>query len=172
MKRNSAKEIAFGGVTAGLAMVIMCFGGMIPVATYVCPLLCMLILFLVLMQCGDRIAWAWYGAVAILSVLAGPDKEAAGVFVALGYYPIVKPKLDKLKLSRVIKLLFFNAVITVLYLILIYVLGLEELLQETEEITAWMYAVLLVLGNLVFILTDQILGKFRLIYENKHGKKK
>ena len=45
----------------------------------------------VLKTCGVRIAWAWYGAVAILSLLLAPDKEAAAVFAFLGYYPIVTP---------------------------------------------------------------------------------
>ena len=36
---------------------------------------CCLILQLVRSVNGDRIGWAWYGAVAILSVLMAPDKE-------------------------------------------------------------------------------------------------
>ena len=83
---------------AALAIVIMCLGGLIPFATFVCPMLCCMITKLVLSMCGKRIAWAWYGAVAILSVLMAPDKEAAAVFVFLGYYPIVKPWMDKRKL--------------------------------------------------------------------------
>ena len=79
---------------AALAVVIMSLGTLIPVATFVCPVLCMLILQLVLKLCGSRIAWAWYGAVAILSLLMAPDKEAAAVFLFLGYYPVVKPRMD------------------------------------------------------------------------------
>ena len=83
MKRNSAQKIALGGLMAALAMVIMSLGGLIPFATFVCPMLCCMITKLVLSMCGKRIAWAWYGAVAILSVLMAPDKEAAAVFVFL-----------------------------------------------------------------------------------------
>ena len=91
-KRTPAGQIALGGILAALAVVLMNMGTLIPVATYVCPMLCMLLLQLVLKICGSRIAWAWYGAVAILSLLMAPDKEAAVVFLALGYYPILKPK--------------------------------------------------------------------------------
>ena len=83
MKNSSAKVIAFGGVFAAVAMVIMNLGGLIPGATYVCPMLCMLILSLVNRMCGRRIGWAWYGAVAILSLLLPPDKEASAVFTCL-----------------------------------------------------------------------------------------
>ena len=74
---------------AALAVVIMCMGGIIPMATYVCPMLCSLLLAVVLRLTGRRIAWAWYAAVSLLSLLLGPDKEAAAVFVFLGYYPII-----------------------------------------------------------------------------------
>ena len=86
MRRNSAKEIALGGMLAALAMVIMCLGGLVPASTYVCPMLCALVLQVVKKLCGDRIAWAWYGAVSILSILLGPDKEAAAVFLFFGSY--------------------------------------------------------------------------------------
>ena len=68
-KRTPASRIALGGVLAALAVVIMSMGTLIPVATYVCPVLCCMLLQFVLLSCGRRIAWAWYGAVAILSLL-------------------------------------------------------------------------------------------------------
>ena len=61
--RNSAHKIALGGVLAALAVVIMTMGGLIPIATYVCPMACCLILFIVFQLCGSRVAWAWYAAV-------------------------------------------------------------------------------------------------------------
>ena len=61
--------MALGGVMAALAVVIMSMGTLIPIATYSCPVLCALLLQLVLKTCGSRIAWAWYGAVTILSLL-------------------------------------------------------------------------------------------------------
>ena len=79
---------------AALALVIMNMVGLIPIATYICPSLCMVLLSVVLKLCGKRIGWAWYGAVAILSVLMAPDKEAAAIFAVLGYYPIIKPAFE------------------------------------------------------------------------------
>ena len=59
-----------------------------------CPMLCAMLLAVVLRLTGRRIAWAWYAAVAVLSLLLGPDKEAAAVFLFLGYSPIIKPWID------------------------------------------------------------------------------
>ena len=46
--RKNARNVALGGMMAALAIVIMCMGGLIPVATFVCPMLCMLLLVCVL----------------------------------------------------------------------------------------------------------------------------
>ena len=159
MRRNAAKEMALGGVLAALAIVIMCLGGMIPLATFVCPMFCCLMVKLVKKLCGDRIAWAWYGAVAILSALMGPDKEAAAVFVFLGYYPIIKPKMDKMPWKWLWKLLYFNAVILLLYTLLIHVFGLADVAQEYAELGFVMTLVTLFLGNVTFVMLDILLGR-------------
>lgn len=167
MRRNAAKEIALGGMLAALALVIMCLGGLIPASTYICPMLCAMILQLVRRICGDRIAWAWYGAVAILALLIGPDKEAASVFVFFGFYPIIKPKFDKSRLKWLWKLLYFNIMILLMYSLLIHIFGMAELAEEWQELGLVMTAVMLVLGNVTFLLLDRVLS--RNIWRRKHG---
>lgn len=159
MRRNAAKEIALGGMLAALAIVIMCLGGMIPSATFVCPMMCCLLLALVRKLCGDRIAWAWYGAVAILGLLMSPDKESAAVFVCLGYYPIIKPKFERSRLKWLWKLLYFNAVILLMYQLLIHLFGMAQLAAEWEELGMVMTLVMLVLGNVTFVLLDRVLSR-------------
>lgn len=158
-KGSPAASIAFGGVLAALAVVIMSMGTLIPVATYVCPMLSALILQLVLRACGSRIAWAWYGAVAVLSLLLAPDKEAAVVFLALGYYPILKPKLDRRKGKWLFKVLLFNSVILLTYWLMMHLLGFAQLAAEFGEMGFVMTAILLLLGNVTFLLLDRLLEK-------------
>lgn len=157
MSHTNAKAIALGGVLAALAVVIMCLGGLIPVATYVCPVLCMVLLCWVSQLCGKRIGWAWYGAVCLLSLLLGPDKEAAMVFAFLGYYPIVKPTFDKLFLSWLVKLAFFNAMIMLCYVLLIYLFGMDQLLTEFHELGVALTLITLLLGNVVLFVLDFVL---------------
>ena len=159
MRNSKARTIALGGMMAALAVVIMCLGGLIPVATFVCPMLCMLILQFVVKLCGSRIGWAWYGAVAILSLLMGPDKEAAAVFAALVYYPILKPRLDKMKLGALLKLVLFNGVILAMYWLLIHLFGMDQIASEYAELGTVMTAVMLLLGNVTFFMLDKILGR-------------
>ena len=151
--------MALGGVLGALAVVIMCLGTLIPVGTYVCPMVCAVVLQMVLKTCGTRIAWAWYGAVAILGLLLAPDKEAAAVFVFLGHYPIVKPKLDRKRLSWLWKGLLFNCSVGLLYWLLIGLLGVSEVAREYAQMGVVFTALMLVLGNVTFCLLDKLLGR-------------
>ena len=152
---------------AALAIVVMCLGGLIPLATYVCPMFCAVLLTVVLSIAGKRVAWAWYGAVSILAVLMGPDKEAAAVFVFLGYYPIIKPWIDRKKLSVIWKLMVFNTSIFVMYSFLIHVLGLAELIAEFAEMGVVLAVITLVLGNATLFVLDRLLTL--LAKRKKHG---
>ena len=142
---------------AALAVVIMSMGTLIPVATYVCPMLCALVLQLVLKICGKRVAWAWYGAVSVLSLLMAPDKEAAAIFLALGFYPIVKPGLDRRKGKWLLKGLFFNGMILLTYWLLMHLFGMAQLVSEFKEMGTLLMAVMLLLGNVTFFLLDRLL---------------
>ena len=155
--RTNSRNMAMGGVFAALAVVIMNLGGLIPMATYVCPAICMVILSFVHMACGSRIAWTWYAAVSILSLLMSPDKEAAAVFAFLGYYPILKPKIEKMKGKWLWKLAVFNISMVVLYSFLIRIMGITEITGESEELAGIMLIVLLVLGNVTFLALDRLL---------------
>ena len=156
--------MALGGVTAALAAIIMCMGGIIPVATYICPVICCILLQLCLKGLGDRGAWVWYTAVSLLAMLLGPDKEAAAVFLFLGYYPIIRPKFPRGLWGWVMKLLYFNASVLVLYWLLLQVLGLVQVVADYSGIGMAMGAVLVLLGNVTFIMLDRLLhicaGKF------------
>ena len=169
MRKTPAARIALGGMLAAVAVVIMNLVGIIPVATFVCPMLSMMILTLVLRFCGKRIGWAWYGAVAILSVLLGPDKEAAAIFLCLGYYPILKPKFDKLRMALLWKLFLFNSVICLTYWILMRFLGMEQVATEFEELGTVFLVILLALGNLTFFFLDKLLKRLNQKFSKQSG---
>lgn len=164
---RKAYPVALGGVLAALAIVIMTLGGLIPIATYICPMLCSLMLLAVKLSCGDRIGWAWYGAVSILSLLLSPDKEAAAVFVVLGYYPIIQPKMEKLPLQFVWKLLLFNIASAMLYAALLFVFGMEQLVAEFQELGIVGLVITLILGNICFFLLDRVLHKLQYKFRKK-----
>lgn len=159
MQHRESGKIALGGVFAAVAVLIMCLGGLIPVATFVCPMMCILILQMVRMRCGMRFGWAWYGVVSVLSALLGPDKEAAAVFIFLGFYPLVKPKIEQLLLKWLWKAAVFNACILSMYGVLIFVFGMNELAEEYKEVGKWLTVAMLLMGNVTFFLLDKVLSK-------------
>ena len=157
MRQNNTRRIALGGMLAAVAVILMCLGGYIPFATYICPMLCCATQFVVLRFCGRRIAWSWFAVVSVLALLLGPDKEAAMVFLAIGYYPIIKSKLDSHRFSAFFKASFFNVAIVFAYLIMIYLLGMQQVADENMEFGIIGLLVILLLGNITFLLLDRLL---------------
>ena len=142
---------------AAVAVVIMCMGSLIPVATFICPVVCIGITSIVYRACGARITWAWYGAVAILSLLLGPDKEAAFLFLFLGYYPCIKTWMEKSKLAVVWKFLYFNCTIALAYFLMIGLFQLVDVINDYAFTGTVMTIAMFALGNVVFFLLDQLL---------------
>lgn len=157
MRNALVKKIALGGMLAAVAVVIMLLGGMIPFATFVCPMLCIVLQYIVYRCCGRRIAWTWFCVVALLGALLGPDKEAALIFCMLGFYPIVKPWLEKSKLHWLWKGILFNGVVALLYGLFLRLLGLGHVTEEYRTMGTVGLAVSLVLGNACFFLLDRLL---------------
>lgn len=157
--RSQAKRMALGGVTAALAVVIMCLGTLIPVATYMVPMLLCLFLGFLKPMLGVKYGAAWYLTVAILGLLMAPDKEAAALFAFLGYYPLVKPWLDKKPLAILWKIMLFNVTILAMYWLLMNLFGMAAIRQEFQELGAVMTVATLILGNVTFFLMDRLLGR-------------
>ena len=157
MRRIDTKRMALSGLLAAFAVVIMCLGGLIPFATYICPMLCCLTQYVVLRFCGIRLAWTWFAVVSILSILFAPDKEAVMVFLFLGYYLLIKGYFDRYKLAIVLKILFFNISILASYAILIRFLGMQDILRDSMEFGVAGLIVILLLGNITFFLLDKLL---------------
>ena len=157
MLQSNAKRVALGGMLAALAMVTMCLVGMIPIATYVCPLLCCMMAYMVLVFCGKRIAWAWYAVVSILALLFGPDKGSSVVFLFIGHYPLIKHNVECLKFQYVVKFIIFNGCILLAYGLLINLLGMDQIARENADLGKWGMIILLLLGNVTFFLLDRLL---------------
>lgn len=151
-----ARQIALGGMMTALAVVIMALGSLIPVNTYLCPVLCILLNRTVLEQCGKRIGWCYYLAVAILSLLLAPDREAALVYGFLGCYPMIRPWFQRLgPVAPAAKLVFFTLAGAASYGALLLLMGAEAAMAE-----GWLLTVAAVLlWDVLFLLVDRILGK-------------
>ena len=168
---RKAKEMALCGVLAALAVTVMVLGGVIPVATYCTPLLAAIMLIPVLEQCGKRLAWAWFVSVAVLASLLCPDTEAAILFWCIGHYPIVRQDLNRIRVKALripAKLLVFNLAMVLMAALMSLVFGLGQVMENLLQDGPWVFVLTLLLGNGVFLLTDQVLHRIGAIFRRRN----
>lgn len=172
MHRKS-REVAFCGVLAALATAILLLGGIIPVATYCCPLLSMVVLLPVLSEFGAGMAWTAYAVVCVLALLLVPDKETAAVYVFFGGYPMLQPLFNRVPLRGVrlvVKLIYCNVTISVLYILLIKLFALEGVTRDFHGMSGIFLLTLLLLGNVLFLAMDMALKRMQLLWRTKFRK--
>lgn len=161
MKRST--RIAYGGIISALSLVAMFFTGVFPFAEYALPAVSGVFLVVLVIEFGFKAALIAFAAVALLSIVITPNKEAVVLFIAfLGYYPIVKGKIETLRTKAVpwakpvqwvLKFALFNAAAIVSYAFMIYVLGMTEIMEDFAVFKLGIW-ILLLLGNAVFLIYD------------------
>lgn len=160
-----ARSLALCGVLAALAVTLLFLGGVIPAAVLCAPILAMAVLLPVLEELGPRAAGTAYGAVSILSLLLVANRETALVYLFFGWYPILRPKIAALPfrpLRVLARLTVCNAAALLLYGLVWRLMGLAE-----EPAPWYVNAAFLVMGNVVFLLTDATLARLSGIWHWK-----
>ncbi|WMJ23583.1 hypothetical protein RBG61_02600 [Paludicola sp. MB14-C6] len=165
---KNSKKVAFGGIVGALSLVSMFLSGIFPFAEYTCPALAGIFLIALVIDFNKKTALIAYGAVSILSLLIMPNKEASILFVAfLGYYPILKSILEQCK-SRVVewilKVGIFNVTVLLSYYFIIHILGMSQVLDDMQGFAQYGVLVLLVMGNVAFIIYDIALTRLIATY--------
>lgn len=170
--RQASRTMALCGILTALGVVILSLGALIPAATFCCPVLASFLLTAVLTRCGAKAALTAYAATAILALLLSPDAEISFLYAALGYYPVLKPRAERLgkPAATAVKLVWFNASAALAYGLLLWVFRIPSLRQEFQETGRLLMAALAVLGNITFFLYDAVLGKLTRRYLQKFGK--
>jgi hypothetical protein len=158
--RKTAQAVALGGMMSALAVVIMCLGTIVPIATFICPAFAMITGQITVCFCGRKFGWCWYGVVTILSLLLSFDKEAAVTFTFLGYYPMIKFWFDRYRIGWIGKLVYFNFSIAIMYFLLLQLLGMADLAGEYAELGKVGILMMLIMGNITFFMLDIILSRF------------
>lgn len=166
---RQSRKTALCGMMAALSVVILCLGGMIPLATAACPMLAMLCLIPAICEYGAGTAALLYGAVSFLALLLGPDKESAFLYAFLGWYPAIRVRLNRIPeaVRWLVKCGLFSAAMLVMYALLLHLFHLEAVVEEFAEYSAAMTAALLVLGSVTFLVFDQALARLTTLYQKK-----
>jgi hypothetical protein len=127
----------------------------------------------VLVEAGKKWTLMVYAAAAALSLLLGPDKEAALLFAFLGYYPALKPALDGIRntaLRIAAKLGIFNLAAGAMLLLIVFVLNMQAIIAEYAAMGVVGCIAFAVLANVTMLLYDRLLLIAAFIYIRKFRK--
>lgn len=166
-----SKKIAFGGVITALGTVIIILSGIFQMAMFILPAVSGLLVLFSAFEVDYRFSMKIYFSISILSLILSPDKSSAILFITfLGYYPLVKVKIEeimkKFKITKILlKLLLFNLVMFMYYFILVYVLATPR--ESFEIFGVYLPMVFLIVGNITFLMYDRCIVYIFLIFVYK-----
>lgn len=166
MRASKSRKISLCGVMGALCLTVMLLGGIIPCATFCAPAISGMLIFLVSLECGARYGVLLYLAVSTLALMLVPEIEMSLIFtVLLGYYPLLCRLFGGIGpgfLRWAAKLVYFNAVISAMYGLLR--LLMPVLVQDVFASGRFYLILLLLLGNVTFILYDMALASLGRVY--------
>ncbi len=163
-------KVAIGGISAALCISILFLTGLVPFSSFLMPAIAGFCLVPLVVEYGRATAITVFVAAALLTPFIVPDYEAAMIFIMLmGYYPVIRPELQNIRPSMVrflIKHLLFNVTVCLGYLLLIYLFGLNFLLDTSDELVSSSLIALLAIANVVFVLYDMSIQNVYNIYNH------
>lgn len=168
---KNTKQIALGGIIAGLSLVCMMLSAVFPMAEYACPALAGIFLVALVIEFNKKTATIAYVAVGLLSLIILANKESAILFIGfLGYYPIIKSVFEQRR-SRAVEMLLkfglFNMAVILSYFVMVNLLGMAIF---TENMGNFYYIALfglLAVANVTFFIYDIALTRLISMYITK-----
>ncbi len=155
--KNKSFRVAFCGLVSALALVFMLSTTIIPVATYAFPCFAGFLLIAVVVEFGEKWALAAYFVISVLSVFLAGDKEAVVYFIAfLGFYPIVKSFIERIRskaVQYVIKYALFTACMIGAFTVCKFILKIPD--EEFTVMGFYIPWVFLIAAEIVFFVYDK-----------------
>lgn len=158
------KKIAFCGIMAALATVVM-LTGYFPYLTYTVPCVAALAIMVVVLEFGKLYGLMTFLA-SILPVMLFCEPECKLVYVfAVGYYPVLKCLYERLHhrvLEYVLKWVGFNVSLVLIYLLATFVFGVTY--EELQGAGSLIIGGFLIAANVVLFLYDFLLTRLAGLY--------
>ncbi len=167
--RHIGYTVSLCGIMSGLALALMFILGMIPSFEYITPAIAGILIWVIRDRLGVKYGLVSYIAVGLLCLLITPNYEVALMYIfLLGYYPIVREYLQKIRLKVLrwaAKLVLFSVTAVSAYMILIYLFGMTYLMDETNEFGQYGSLIIYCMGAFAFVMYDIFLGMYAPFYE-------
>ena len=159
--KNNTKRLTVCAMLSALGVVLLLVGSMVEVMDIAMAALASLLCIFAVIEYGGSAPWLIFAVTGVLSLVLLPNRTPAVMYVVfLGYYPIIKEKLEKLKkpIAWLLKEVIFNVSLAALFLIVRF------LLMPNVSEPIWMYAVLVFLAEITFVLYDIALTRLITFY--------
>lgn len=153
--KDQTRKIAVCGMMTAVCTVLMLLGAVLELGIYAAPMFAGLSLVPLGEKWGRKYQALVWIAVSVLSFLLVPNIEESLIFFGLfGWYPILRPTLQKLpRLLRIFaKLLLFNITVVAIESLVMFLL-------VPESMEFGFLLVLLAASNVVFLLYDYIIPR-------------
>ena len=154
---TSIKKLTRSALAVALGFVVLYISSLIPTGRIALAAIAGLLSAAILMSCGAYYSFAVFIVTAGLGLLILPQKSPAILYaVFLGYYPIIKSYLERIRktaLEWIIKLIIFNIVFLAIWLLS------KELITVEAALLPGVWAAFQAAGNIVFVMYDIILSK-------------
>lgn len=162
-RKSKAVQVAYPAILGALAVVLVYLACLAPTGQWGIVAAAGLLPAAAVVSVGLKAGFLCWAGAAILALLLAPDKFCALLFAVLfGLYPMVKSLAEGLRKKPVeylLKLAFFNAAFTVLYLTMA-----AAMLGSLPEILGSSVWVLYLAANAVFLAYDYGFGKLIGVY--------
>jgi hypothetical protein len=152
-------------ILSALCVVILYLGSLVEVLDLSVAVIASLPVIVLVIERGRGYPWMIYGVTAILSLLLLPNKFPALVYAAFaGFYPILKEKIEGLRLRPVrllIKLSLFNLSVLLMWLLARAIMGEVPLGAHVAVIAALLNGVFLFYDYALSVLITSYLRVWR-----------
>ncbi len=164
--KNKTKALAVSAVLSAIGVVLMGLGSIIEVADLSFAMLASISIIFSVIEFGGAYPWLMYLVTSTLSLLLLPNKFPAIVFCGfLGYYPILKEKIERYRkgIRIITKFSIFNVAMGIMLLV--------ARLFSIPLATGYLLVGSLLLLNLTFWLYDYALSAMVTLYIYKLRKR-
>lgn len=162
-RRGAAGKVAYPAILSALALILVYLGSITPTGSWGIIAAAGLLPSAAVISVSLTAGFLCWASAAILAFLLTPDKLCALLFgVLFGLYPMVKSLVERLRkkpLEYVLKLAFFNAAFTVVWLTM--AAAVTASLPRVLGSSVW---VLYGAANVIFLLYDYGFSKLIALY--------
>lgn len=174
-KKKTSFKVALGGIISAVCLLAMFCSGFLPMLDYAIPTFAGFLMVVMIVEVDRSWAITTYVAVSLLCPLITPNIQASVLFIIfMGYYPILKFGLDRMKrkvIAWIIKFAVFNTAMALFFLLFTLVFTSQDMLEGMESFGKWAVLVLWLAANFFFLLYEYALTQLIDLYVKWFRKK-